>query len=227
MTIRHVIFDCDGVLVDSEPLSMRVDMALLAEHGVAITEEDAHRRFVGLTFKAMITMMEAESGRNLPRGIGAEKDRRLLDLYRQELRPVEGVDAVLGHLAGRTSIASNSPQARVAAALDLTGLTRYFAGRITTFEHVQRGKPEPDIFIEAARRAGFDPKHCLVIEDSATGVTAAVRAGCRVLGFTGTHLNRGDHGARLKAIGAEGIFHHMRDLPGFLRQWRVPGFESL
>ncbi|MCB1380650.1 MAG: HAD family phosphatase [Alphaproteobacteria bacterium] len=214
MMIEHVIFDCDGVLVDSEPLSMRVDVALLAEHGIVMSEEEAHRRFVGKTFAAMIADMTSEFGVTFASGISAEKDRRLLELYAAELKPVAGVVETLRRLGmAPYSVASNSPGERVAAALRLTGLNDYFTAGITTFEDVTHGKPEPDVFIESARRAGFSPAQCLVIEDSVTGVTAASRAGCVVLGFTGTHGDPARLAPQLLAVGASAIFNRMADLP--------------
>jgi HAD superfamily hydrolase (TIGR01509 family) len=218
VSLRHIIFDCDGVLVDSEPLSMRVDMELLHGLGVTIGEEEAHRRFVGLTFEAMVGMMERETGRRFPADLTIDKDRLLLALFERELKPVPGMAETLPQLGLPLSVASNSPFNRVAAALRIAGLSPWFGDRITTFEHVPRGKPEPDIFIEAARRAGFAPAECLVIEDSVTGVTAAVRAGCPVLGYTGTHHLRGDHGAKLVAIGAARVFDDMRQLPALLAE---------
>jgi HAD superfamily hydrolase (TIGR01509 family) len=218
VSLHHIIFDCDGVLVDSEPLSMQVDIELLGALGVTISEEEAHRRFVGLTFEDMVSMMEAESGRSFPADLTKDKDRLLLAAFERELKPVPGMIETLQSLALPLSVASNSPFNRVQAALRITGLSPWFGDRITTFEHVAHGKPEPDIFIEAARRAGFAPAQCLVIEDSVTGVTAAARAGCPVLGYTGVHHLRGGHGARLIAIGAAGVFDDMRQLPALLAQ---------
>lgn len=220
MSIGHIIFDCDGVLIDSEPLSMQVDIDLLHENGITISAADAHQRFVGLTFEAMIGMMEEESGRKFPANLSAEKDRRLLALYEAELRPVPGIVAALEAIALPVSVASNSPFDRIVEALRITRLSRFFGTRITTFEHVKHGKPAPDIFIEAARRAASAPGHCLVIEDSVTGVTSAVSAGCRVFGFTGTHHLRADHAGRLEDIGAELVFDRMADLPGLLATLR-------
>jgi beta-phosphoglucomutase-like phosphatase (HAD superfamily) len=116
------------------------------------------------------------------------------------------------------SVASNSPANRVEAALRITHLTRFFGNRITTFEHVARGKPEPDVFIEAARRAGYAPGDCIVIEDSVTGVTAAHRAGCLVLGFTGTHPHPDEQARKLLAAGARDVFSGMRMLPGLVAE---------
>ena len=129
---------------------------------------------------------------------------------------MEGVHAALEALMPQHfSVASNSPCERVEAALRITRLTRFFGNRITTFEHVARGKPEPDVFIEAARRAGYEPEDCIVIEDSVTGVTAAHRAGCRVLGFTGTHPHpeRTGEQSSLRRVPWPPS-PHMRELPG-------------
>lgn len=217
--MAHLIFDCDGVLVDSEPLSMRADVEILAQSGIMMSEEEAHRRFVGKTFAAMLAEMTAEHGVSFPADASARKDRRLLELYEAELKPVDGVAAALAALMpGRFGIASNSPAARVAVALRITGLERFFDDRIVTFEHVARGKPEPDVFIEAARRAGHPPKDCIVIEDSVTGVTAAHLAGCRVLGFTGAHPHPDDQAEKLRAAGAARVFENMNRLPGLVAE---------
>lgn len=210
----HFIFDCDGVLVDSEPLSMRIDVEILAENGVIMSEEEAHRRFVGRTFAAMLDEMAREFGASFPADASSQKDARLLALYERELKAVDGVEAALEALMPQHfSVASNSPAERVEAALRITHLTRFFGNRITTFEHVARGKPEPDVFIEAARRAGYDPKDCIVVEDSVTGVTAAHRAGCHVLGFTGTHPHPDEQAKKLIDAGARRVFSRMADLP--------------
>ena len=215
----HLIFDCDGVLVDSEPLSMRVDVQILAENGVTISEEEAHRRFVGKTFAAMLEEMRREFGASFPADASGQKDLRLLKLYETDLRAVDGVEAALEALGPQHfSVASNSPYERVETALRITGLTRFFGNRITTFEHVARGKPEPDVFIEAARRAGYRPEDCIVVEDSVTGVTAAHRAGCHVLGFTGTHPHPEEQAPKLLSAGAATAFRTMTELPRILSE---------
>ena len=215
----HVIFDCDGVLVDSEPLSMKIDVEILAENGVVMSEADAHQRFVGKTFAAMLDEIRRDFGVSFPADASEQKDLRLLQLYARELKVVEGVLPALEALMPQHfSVASNSPFERVEAALRITHLTRFFGNRITTFEHVARGKPEPDVFIEAARRAGYAPEDCIVIEDSVTGVTAAHRAGCRVLGFTGTHPHPQEQAGKLLAAGAATTFRAMRDLPGLVAE---------
>jgi HAD superfamily hydrolase (TIGR01509 family) len=217
--VAHVIFDCDGVLVDSEPLSMKIDVEILSENGVVMSEAEAHQRFVGKTFAAMLDEIRRDFGVSFPADASEQKDLRLLQLYARELKVVEGVLPALEALMPQHfSVASNSPFERVEAALRITHLTRFFGNRITTFEHVARGKPEPDVFIEAARRAGYAPEDCIVIEDSVTGVTAAHRAGCRVLGFTGTHPHPQEQAGKLLAAGAATTFHAMRDLPGLVAE---------
>jgi HAD superfamily hydrolase (TIGR01509 family) len=219
MSGHHFIFDCDGVLVDSEPLSMKVDVEILAEHGVTMSEDEAHRRFVGRTFAAMIDEVTRDFGVAFPPDTSNQKDLRLLALYERELVAVDGVAAALAAIEPQHfSVASNSPYERVETALRITRLTPFFGNRITTFEHVARGKPEPDVFIEAARRAGYEPKDCIVVEDSVTGVTAAHRAGCFVLGFTGTNPHPEEHATKLVEAGARATFRHMSALPELARK---------
>lgn len=213
MTPAPIIFDCDGVLVDSEPLSMRVDVEILSENGVVMSLDEAHHRFVGKTFAAMLDEVEREFGVRFPPDASADKDRRLLDLFARELQPVPGVKQAMSAIGGRFSVASNSPAERVAEALRITGLAAFFDSRITTFEHVKRGKPAPDVFIEAARRENAAPSQCIVIEDSVTGVTAAATAGCRTLGFVGTHPEPALQAERLKKAGAVKVFETMDVLP--------------
>ena len=215
MSISHIIFDCDGVLVDSEPLSMRADVEILNRAGIKITEAEAHRRFVGTTFQAMIEALEKEHGLKLPANLSDLKNARMNDMYRTELKLVRGVrDALedIRNMGLSMSIASNGPKDRVKLALQLTGLLPYFKTAIVTYEDVPQGKPAPDMFLLAAKNAGTKADNCLVVEDSVTGVTAAVDAGCWTLGFTGTYEDEVRHGIKLKDIGAEAVFSKMADL---------------
>jgi HAD superfamily hydrolase (TIGR01509 family) len=214
VTLKHVIFDCDGVLVDSEPLSMRADVMLLARHGIDISEAEAHRRFVGTTFQAMLDMMTAQFGTVFPPDLHSVKNAIVEDLYRSELKIVPGVTDVLVDLRARglaLSIGSNSPKKRVELAVALTDIAGYF-DRIVSYEDVAEGKPAPDIFLHAAKLANTTPEQCLVIEDSVTGTTAAVAAGMRTIGFTGTHAHSDEHAKSLKTIGADVVIAHMIEL---------------
>jgi HAD superfamily hydrolase (TIGR01509 family) len=214
MTLKHVIFDCDGVLVDSEPLSMRADVELLRAHGIDMSEDEAHQRFVGKTFQGMLDEMTAEHGTVFPQGLHAVKNARVEEMYRAGLRIVPGVADMLQHLKSRglsISIGSNSPRARVELAVSLTGIAPYF-DRIVSFEDVVNGKPAPDIFLKAAALAVVAIDECVVVEDSLTGVTAAVAAGIQTIGFTGTHAHPIEHGVALKAVGASATLAKMSGL---------------
>ena len=215
MSISHIIFDCDGVLVDSEPLSMRADVEILGRHGVKISEAEAHKRFVGKTFRGMLDELSKERGVVFPDNLAELKNARMTELYRSELKLVRGVrDALedIRNLSLTMSIASNSPKERVRLALQLTGLLPHFKNAIYAVEDVPNGKPAPDLFLLAAKNAGTKADKCLVVEDSITGVTAAVDAGCWTLGFTGTYEDQESHGKNLKDIGAEAVFSKMADL---------------
>ncbi len=207
--ISHVIFDCDGVLIDSEVISMDVDIALLAQSGIHLTAADMHRRFVGTTFEDMVKQVEQEFGVSLPRDLSARKDDLMLDLYRRELKPVTGVVPMLRTPGLPKSIGTNGPRHRALEALKITGLEPFFGDRLTTFEDVKFGKPAPDIYALAAFRAGFAPGKCVVVEDSVTGATAALAAGCHVIGFTGvTH----DASAKANALKQLGVYSVVDDM---------------
>lgn len=209
--IAHIIFDCDGVLVDSEPLSTEIDRELLAEAGIHYTFDEMTAITVGHSMADFIARIEAMYSLKLRPDFSAEKDKRLLARYETHLKPIDGVNAVLDTLDLPRSIASNSPRERVRRALELTGLTRHFNGHIHAIEDVSRGKPAPDLYTRAVSLAQLAPERCLVIEDSVAGVTAAVAAGCTVIGFTGSsHDPR--HGAALLKAGAKRVIAHMSEL---------------
>lgn len=217
MPISHLIFDFDGVLIDSEQISMVIDRGLLAECGVDLSEAEMHARFVGKTFERMVREVEEEFGVALPEDLEARKDAQMLELYRRELQPVPGVVPMLERLHLPRSIGTNGPRARALEALKITGLNRFFGERLTTFEDVPNGKPAPDIYLLAAKRAGFQPSACLVVEDSKTGATAALAAGCEVVGFTGVSHHPEQAAAELRAVGVRTIMNDMADLIPMLR----------
>ena len=212
--ISHVIFDCDGVLIDSEKISMAVDRALLAENGIHLTEAEMYLRFVGPTFEDMAAALEREYKKTLPPDLAARKDVMMLELYRRELKPVPGVIPMLRKLALPKSIGTNGPRDRALEALRITGLEPFFGERLTTYEDVKYPKPAPDIYQLAAKRAGFNPAHCLVVEDSVTGATAALAAGCKVIGFTGVAHDPAAKARELKALGVSRVIHDMGELLG-------------
>ncbi len=214
MAYKHIIFDCDGVLIDSEPLSMRIDVELMREHGITITEAEAHHRFVGTTFEAMLVNMSQENGVTFREGLSEEKDRRLEELYRRELKAVPQLHEVLTAIHERgisCSVASNSPRSRVHLALDLIGASHYFKS-VWTFQDVANGKPEPDVFLKALSESGVASHQCCVVEDSVTGATAAVAANLFTLGFTGTHETPAQHSVRLQNAGASRVINQLSEI---------------
>jgi HAD superfamily hydrolase (TIGR01509 family) len=210
--ISHVIFDCDGVLIDSEKISMAVDMTLLAENGIHLTETEMYLRFVGPTFENMAAELEREYRKTLPPDLAARKDGMMLELYRRDLKPVPGVIPMLRELTLPKSIGTNGPRDRALEALRITGLAPFFGERLTTYEDVEYPKPAPDVYQLAAKRAGFNPAHCLVVEDSVTGATAALAAGCKVIGFTGVAHDPAAKARELKKLGVSRVIHDMEEL---------------
>jgi HAD superfamily hydrolase (TIGR01509 family) len=210
---KHIIFDCDGVLVDSEPLSMEVDRDILAENGIAMSIAEVGAQFIGLTFEAFIAKIESDYRIKLPPDVSEDKNRRLLALYERKLKAAPGIHAILEAVKLPMSVASNSPRHRVEAAFRIAGLTPYFSDHIITFEDVARAKPAPDIYLEAARRAKVPPKACLAIEDSKAGVASAVAAGCVVIGFTGLAHGGAASAEALSHLGARTVVSRHADLP--------------
>jgi len=210
---KHVIFDCDGVLVDSEPLSMEIDRDILAENGIVMTVADVGAQFIGLTFEAFIDRIESDYGIKMPPNSRAAKDRRLLALYEKKLTAAPDIHATLSSMKLPMSVASNSPRHRVKAAFRIAGLSSFFGDRIVTFEDVARAKPAPDIYLEAARRAGVPADACLAIEDSKAGVASAVAAGCTVIGFTGLAHDGAASAEALSRLGAKILVERHADLP--------------
>ncbi|WP_163849516.1 HAD family hydrolase [Pseudooceanicola aestuarii] len=184
-----VIFDCDGVLIDSEVISSRMLIAALAGYGVTIDGAYVARHFLGRSYPVVLTRIRDEFGIDLPPGFEAEYRARLLEAFRSELRIIPGVRATLDALALPFCLATSSSPGRLAHSLEIVGLTADFHGRSTTAAEVAQGKPAPDLFLAAARKAGADPARCLVIEDSQAGIRAARAAGMEVWHFIGgSHL---------------------------------------
>lgn len=185
--VELVIFDCDGVLVDSERLSVRVESQLLGELGWAISEHEVMERFVGRSDAHMLSVIEEELGRPVPEFMDAYRTR-LFAAFDRELDAVPGVaDALdrIDSLALSTCVASSGTHEKMARTLGRTGLFDRFDGRIFSATEVERGKPAPDLFLFAAASMGVAPDRCLVVEDSRYGVQAARAAGMRSVGFAG------------------------------------------
>jgi HAD superfamily hydrolase (TIGR01509 family) len=210
-SISLVIFDCDGVLVDTERIAVRIDVIVLAELGWPMTEAEVVERFMGRSDEEMTADIEAHLGRRLP----ASWEEPFRHLYRQafeaELEPVAGVVAALDAIPIPTCVASSGTHEKIRFTLGLTGLYERFAGRIFSVSDVARGKPAPDLFLHAAARMGVPPAQCAVVEDSRYGVEAARAAGMRAFGYAGGLAPKG------ALAGPQTIvFEDMRELPDLL-----------
>jgi HAD superfamily hydrolase (TIGR01509 family) len=182
---RLVIFDCDGVLVDSEPIAVRIDVEMLAEVGVTMTAEEVIERFVGRSPEVIVAETEARLGRRLPEEWFERAEARIRKAYATELQPVAGIAEALEEIADPVCVASSSGHESLRYKLELTGLYERFTGHIFSAAEVANGKPAPDLFLHAASRMGFAPGDCVVIEDSGYGVQAARAAGMDVFGYAG------------------------------------------
>jgi HAD superfamily hydrolase (TIGR01509 family) len=183
-----VLFDCDGVLVDSERLVVDIDVAAVTAAGWPVTREQVVETFVGRSDADVVALIEAQLGHALPAGWDAQWDadyRRVLD---EQLEPVPGVRAAVEEVVARgrrTCVASSGSHDKMRRTLGRTGLWELFEGRIFSATEVAHGKPAPDLFLHAAARMRVDPGRCVVVEDSRYGVAAARSAGMRVVGFAG------------------------------------------
>jgi HAD superfamily hydrolase (TIGR01509 family) len=180
-----VIFDCDGVLVDSEVLAVRVVAELLTEAGWPLEPDEVARRFVGLSTGDMMAEIADHFGGQLPANLEALHTERFEYAVRNELTPVPGIVEALDGLHVPTCVASSGSHARMRLTLGVTGLYERFAGRIYSASEVTNGKPAPDLFLHAAASMGVAPENCVVVDDSRFGVEAARRAGMVALGFAG------------------------------------------
>ena len=206
-----VIFDCDGVLVDSERLTHQVVVDMLAEQGVALGFDEAVDRFIGMSMANGLVQLKALLGGELPADFLPEMGRRTRAAFRAGLTTVPGVEAVLDGLQRPFCVASNGNHAKVNFTLGHTGLLPRFAGRIFTADDVAHPKPAPDLFLLAARSLGALPAHTTVVEDTPTGVAAARAAGMRVIGFAAM-----TPAGRLQAAGADAIAHDMATVAALL-----------
>lgn len=191
--IDLVIFDCDGVLIDSEIISARVLLKALAELGVEVDYSYFKRNFLGRSFPKVLDAVQRDFGLKVPEGFEQLYRTKLLATFDRELQPVTGIESILEKLSVPKCVATSSTPMRAAHSLTITGLRHHFPDRIFTASEVVNGKPAPDLFLHAARRCGISPENCLVIEDSIPGLTAAQAAEMQVLHFIGgSHLDETD-----------------------------------
>lgn len=211
-----VIFDCDGVLIDSEIIFGRVLGECLIAADFPITIDEAMMLGLGKNRVTLAATVEAQFGRSLPDGFFEAMRARVDSVFKRQLVAIPGIEALLAALPARRCVASNSHLDRVRQALSLTRLLPLFDPHIFSASQVARGKPAPDLFLFAAQRLGAAPEECLVVEDSAVGVQAAVAAGMPVVGFCGGGHCLADHAERLIAAGCSRVFARMPDLETFL-----------
>lgn len=203
-----VIFDCDGVLVDSEPLANRILQDRLATVGLHLSIPEVMGLFVGRTREGCIALASEMIGKPLPPDFAAEWDRILYAALRESLQPIAGVTAVIDGLSMPYCAASNSSPERLRLGLDAAGLWERFAGRAFSAQEVARPKPAPDLFLHAATKMAASPGRCAVVEDTPTGAKAGVAAGMTVFAYTAApHADR----EGLRSAGAR-LFERMSDL---------------
>jgi beta-phosphoglucomutase-like phosphatase (HAD superfamily) len=212
-----VIFDCDGVLVDSELISCRAHSEMLTRHGYPITSDEVLARFLGVSDREARLIIEAELGRDLPGDFEVQVKQATLQFYAGDLRAISYVGEAIGTIGLPKCVASSGTPEKIHHGLTCAGLYDLLAPNIFSASQVERGKPAPDLFLFAAEQMQVAPQRCLVIEDSLPGIAGARAAGMTVLGFHGGSHCRPGHGDALNAAGAAIAFNDMRQLPGLIR----------
>ena len=212
-----VIFDCDGVLVDSELISCRAHSEMLTRHGYQITSDEVLARFLGVSDREARLIIEAELGRDLPGDFEVQVMQATLQFYAGNLQAISYVGEAIGTIGLPTCVASSGTPEKIQHGLTCAGLYDLLAPNIFSAAQVERGKPAPDLFLFAAEQMQVAPQRCLVIEDSLPGIAGARAAGMTVLGFHGGSHCRPGHGDALSAAGAAIAFDDMRQLPGLIR----------
>lgn len=207
--LRNVIFDCDGVLVDSEPISNRVLAEALTGIGLPMTAEESTATFMGRSWASLVEIVEGRLGRAVPADLRARYLDRIFAAFERELQPVPGIAAALDRIALPWCVASSSSHEKMRFTLGHTGLLERFEGRLFSATEVTQGKPAPDLFLHAAARMGWAPEQCAVVEDSAPGVQAALAAGMTALAYAGRTDPALLAGAR--------VFTRMAELPALLQ----------
>jgi HAD superfamily hydrolase (TIGR01509 family) len=211
-----VIFDCDGVLIDSERLAIPIDAVILQHFGIELSEPEIIDRFLGRSPSVLTEFIQGRLGRSLPDGWDDEFRHLYDEAYETQLRPIDGIEAALDEISLPTCVASSSEPDPLRFKLELTGLYERFAGRVYSAAEVRHGKPAPDLFLHAATRMAAEPSRCAVVEDSQYGVQAARAAGMEAFGYAG-----GLTSAATLEGPATTVFADMRELP------RLLGVQSL
>jgi len=219
-----VIFDCDGVLVDSEVISCRAHAETLTRHGYPITADQVLDRFLGMSDREARLTIESELGRALPADFETQMKQAALRYYAHDLRNIPHIGETIAAIDLPKCVASSGTPEKIRHGLEAAGLYHLLAPNIFSATQVRNGKPAPDLFLFAASQMVTAPGRCVVIEDSVPGITGARAAGMTVLGFHGGSHCRPGYGDTLRAAGAAATFDDMRRLPDMLTQIdRKPG----
>ncbi|PWT98143.1 MAG: hypothetical protein C5B53_07130 [Candidatus Melainabacteria bacterium] len=221
MALELIIFDCDGVLVNSEPLSNRLFVEALADIGLQISLEQCIELFVGRPAETNVATIEQMLGRPVPPNFLADLIARAEDHFAKDLEAIPGIEAALSKIDLPVCVASSSAPDLIRKSLTLTGLLDRFGDNIFSSTQVKRGKPAPDIFLFAAKNMRVKPENCVVVEDSVAGVQAGRAAGMNVLAYTGTFPREA-----LKEAGAHTLFDDMSMLPQLIACVMPPVTES-
>jgi HAD superfamily hydrolase (TIGR01509 family) len=211
-----IIFDCDGVLVDSEVISCRAHADMLTRYGYPITADQVLDRFLGVSDREARLAVEAETGRPLPADFETLMKQAALESYADDLRPIPYMVETIARIDLPKCVASSGTPEKIRHGLTCAGVYDVLAPHIFSATQVSRGKPAPDLFLFAAEQMKVPPERCAVIEDSVPGVTGAVAAGMTVLGFHGGSHCRPGYADRLRDAGASVTFADMRELPGLI-----------
>lgn len=223
MTYELIIFDCDGVLIDSELLANRSEVEFLQSFGIEYDLSDYMSEFVGRSNLDVSQTIEQSHVMTLPENFWTLAEQRTLKVFQTELKPISGVLELIATTHQLKCVASSSSGHRLKATLSMVKLYDHFTPYIFSSEQVSRGKPAPDIFLFAAQQMHVSPKNCVVIEDSPHGVRAGVRAGMTVVGFTGGSHIRSGHQEKLLDEGATQVFSDMEQLSIWLSHGSPPG----
>lgn len=218
-----IIFDCDGVLVDSEIIAARVEAEIISEAGYPITPEDLAARYAGLTFPDILKRIETESSIPLQASLIERAEKRTDRKLEREVRALEGARSAVASIELPRCVCSNSSANRVRSTLGRTGLLELFEPHIFVAEETasKKAKPAPDVFLHAAEIMKVDPVNALVIEDSVHGVAGAIAAGMRVIGFTGASHSFPGHADHLTEAGAETVINRLRDIEAVIEAFSV------
>ena len=224
---KLVIFDCDGVLVDSESIAVDLLLELIRAAGGKITREAAYERFLGCSLARIVAELQDRHQIRVTDGLLESMRVGLYDRFRKELQPVPAIADALDRLSQPFCVASSSQPERICLSLSLTGLEEKFGGNIFSATMVKHGKPAPDLFLYAAGQMGIAPGDCVVVEDSPAGVTAAKSAGMRVIAFTGgSHAAPAGLDAKVRSLEPDLILNTMDRLPEAIAELEATRHEA-